>query len=344
MKNNKKNNTFFILLFSFIFLFLLGGVIILLSDNQDEIDDINISIKTIDILISSDATNWSNEIGKSDLVKANTADNKNQLPDFLGYTSTIGYIDIATNFMQMFNVDINTKCLQGNECDRKEYFITSSSTEEKKCYTGNINSLIDNCNKDEQRYVAFDIYLKTDKEANLYLSNISKLYSEDNTSLVNGLRVAFLVEGNISLDEYNSSDGILLAQNLKKAESVTIWEPNYDIHSKDAILKYEEVFNTSSNLKEENNERLKYYGIKSAINEGILYKEVNSDTNNNYFMEVEPNIITVYDNSELKKMNITLNEGVTKIRIYVWLEAMDIDSLVDEKIDELSINLGLINK
>ena len=109
--------------------------------------------------------------------------------------------------------------------------------------------------------------------------------------------------------------------NTGAASVVTLWEQNYDVHTPSGIAQAKDVYghDTVANGAP----ALAYKGLINTITtaEDILQSD-SSDTTK--FQDVTPTIKTTdafADNQSL----FTLKAGITKIRIYMWVEGQDVD-------------------
>ena len=115
-------------------------------------------------------------------------------------------------------------------------------------------------------------------------------------------------------------------QSLAGGESVIIWEPNSGSHTANAIGNANTYYSFLTGLDQitvsDNNAKLPYEGIKAEFDTGILLNETNKTSNPDYFADVTTfDTKANHDGVELFK----IKKGVTKYRIYFWVEGQDID-------------------
>lgn len=252
------------------------------------------------IEISADAKDWSTIITQEDISKASETypGSINQLPMTMEPVST-GKI-VNNGKLQMYYGYTENK---GND-----YMLLASKDSEQSGTEG--------------RYMAFDIFLKSDTDTRLYLTNTSGASYEGITpGIQNSVRFAFLVEGNV-LDKQN----YLSAQTLNEAsaDSTYIWEPNYDTHSENGIKNAQQVYGIK--VSESNSERIIYDGLISDIkkDDNILVNEASEANHPDKFKKVNVDYATKAENEENVEI-FSLKEGITKVRVYIWLEGQDVD-------------------
>ena len=168
-------------------------------------------------------------------------------------------------------------------------------------------------------FLTFDMYFKSDVTKPVFLGRNSKVtYKDESTGIENTLRIAFVNEGTTTSDNIKDIQG--LKTNDKK--NISIWEPNYDSHTENAIKAASAIYNLD--IDNRDNKKISYYGIKSEIDSPVLINSTDSKyielvqnvlyTNEEYHNESGENILLFY-----------LNYGITKIRVYAWVEGQDVD-------------------
>lgn len=192
----------------------------------------------------------------------------------------------------------------------------------------------------KNHYIAFDIFLKNvsgspfpdnlyiDKETSVSYDN--SIYN-DTDGTINSLRLGF-----VKINSVPRKTDVNIIQNLvcdNKCESV-IYEPNPTLHSSDSI------------------ERAKKYGINlidgryiptyAVIAEGNLLELANGQEGSGFPLDEEHFALQkTYTN--IDKSLFQVPNGVTKVRVYIWVEGQDIDSLeTNSRGAKVSINISLI--
>ena len=174
-------------------------------------------------------------------------------------------------------------------------------------------------------FVAFDIFLKNDSGSpiadNLFLTEqtfarFNGEYGEEMNSLLNTTRFGFVKMGSVSHD----TDPTVIQQMgcVGTCEQV-IYEPNHDLHTD---LSIENALDYGINLVDGQGfptyAMIKDGGpiaLKNAVSGSVLL-------DNNYFA-----LQDTITNNELNTPIMRIPDGITKVRVYVWLEAQDIDSI-----------------
>lgn len=284
------------------------------------VGNIDVKVQTEGSLeISADGTDWKALVDYNNIISVHDNSYRtstNQLPSYIKPVSTIGNLD-NNGFMQMYLGVISNDNL-GN------YTVSSTKEEEKE----------ENGEDTSGNYIAFDIFLRTTSTKDLYLTNESKIfYNGNSTGTENATRVAFIVEGNVPNGTPLNTIQSLTTTNTN---NVYIWEPNYDTHTSMGVANARSVYGI--NTTETNGEALSYDGIKTTFTEQVELSKATSTLYPNYFQTVTPNIKTVKNYTEFQPL-FTLMEGITKLRVYMWLEGQDVDCENNASIGNLTLAL-----
>lgn len=265
--------------------------------------DVNVEAKN-GLQISVDGTNWKSIIQNEDITGATATytTSVNQLPETLEPVSTTGETDASTGFMNMYYGTVEPD-------DDGNYILASEKTTETSGTAG--------------KFIAFDLFFKVEKDTPVYLStNSNVVATKDKTDLglQNAARVAFVNEGNVA-----SGTAVGTIQALKGAVNTYIWEPNYDVHKPAAVANAYDVYGITTT--ETGASALQYDGIKAEFEKATgvkLVRESNATNHSDLFATVTPNYKTKvgFDTNESL---FTLSKGVTKIRVYMWIEGQDVD-------------------
>ena len=190
-------------------------------------------------------------------------------------------------------------------------------------------------------YLAFDIFIKNDTGSpmsdNLYFETTSLIHAPDETDeemqgLVNSFRVGIVKIGSVPLDASVSQIQNIECDNNCKS---IIYEPNSKFHTPLSI------------------ERAKKYGVElidgdtfptyAYIKEGGPIYVDNSISGSS---KIDRNHFTVQEtltDDELNTPIFDIPNGITKARVYVWIEGQDIDSLeTNSKGTEVEISIDFI--
>lgn len=276
--------------------------------------DVNVGVSS-GLQISTDATNWKTKVSNDDITTptAWTA-NSNMFPSELTPVSTGGEVDATTGFMQMYSGVVGTDT-QG------EFTLTSASllADEKKGTTG--------------KYIAFDIFLRTETAGNVYLTTDSNVTpkvtngtAEEDKGLKNASRVAFVVEGNA---DATTAAATMQGWHGATKDKVTIWEPNAGSHTSYGVSAANEYYAKTVTVGDANT-ALAWDGIYAPITTGVRLNKANKTDNATYFEAVGAtsgiaSLITTNASPTAYSVLMNLAKGVTKIRIYMWIEGNDVD-------------------
>ena len=106
-------------------------------------------------------------------------------------------------------------------------------------------------------------------------------------------------------------------------QDVYIWEPNYDTHTEYGISNARGVYGIDIT---NNSNPVPYDGIKAPItsDKNILLGNANKVTAADYFDNVTIGYKTTTTNAKYLQI-FSLSKGISKVRIYMWIEGQDID-------------------
>lgn len=315
-KRRKKRIRYLIFLLFLTSLYLTTAAYSWFSTNRTVyISELSIKVQTQGgIEISADARNWSTRINQADIINANSTyqSSINQLPMTMEPVST-GKL-VSNGKLQMYHGYTENK---GND-----YILLATKDEEKE-------------GTKEGKFMAFDVFLKTENETRLYLSNTSGAsYQGITPGIENSVRFAFLVEGNI-----NDKTNYIAAQNLNNATVNTtyIWEPNYDSHSENGIRNASQVYGL--NVNNLDGKQILYDGLISNISKtnNVLVSDANADKYPDLFKRVNVDYLTKKEFSDNVEI-FSINPGITKVRIYIWIEGQDVDCENKSAIGNIEFN------
>ena len=293
MKKNKRKTS----LKSTLLLLLLTAILLISSSYAWFTSNKTVTVSTIEVnvaamnglQISTDAQNWKSIITVDEITKGYT-DHKNQVPAVLQPVSTDG--TVVAGYMNMFLGTVTTSAAGA-------FQLSSTKETEAAGTTGN--------------FIAFDIFLKVDTKTDVYLTSASGVKAK-NTSvgLENAARIAFVNEGHLG-----NGNAVTSYQKMSSGSDSYIWEPNNNAHTDAAISHafstYGETINSTSVMAN-------YLGIKSQFTNVALNDK--TDTN---FATVTPDLSTGTQTPVPTDAFVTLEAGVTKFRVYMWVEGQDVD-------------------
>lgn len=287
--------------------------------------DVNVSTSS-GIQISTDGTNWKSVITNTDITGAisNYAAAVNQLPETLEPVSTAGVVD-STGKMEMFLGKVVANESTGD-------FILSATKSTETNSSGSTST---------GKFVVFDIFLKNEQNETLYMTpNSTVAYRNSDSGIKNATRIAF-----ITLGHTTTSDTIANIQALNSGTSSTvkIWEPNYDVHTANGVANAISPYGITTLNIGANNAWVAYSGVKAEVPASANIKRENATqtVNSTYFTDVNPDIKTVegYTTSQTLTATDGLVAGITKMRIYMWVEGQDVDCENNASGGEIRFNL-----
>ena len=299
-------------LFLAIIMILFVGVVLTTStyawftaNRTVTVESIDVTVTTSEGLqISTDAADWKSIIINDDITGADWTGVVNQLPtgtNLLSPVSTVGNVD-SNGFMEMYK-----GVVKENKTTGRNNLTASKSTE---------------INETAGDFVAFDLFFQSSIEQDVYLTSNSKVTVSEGktaTGIENAARVAFIKEGSVAYGASAAS-----AQTLKGSLEKFIWEPNYDVHTAAAISSAQSIYGKTVYATGSAQDTI--LGVKAPIpeNTGI---ELNS-TSGTYFGSVNPSptgsvASGIPDSSYLKAFKVAA--GITKVRVYMWIEGQDVD-------------------
>lgn len=360
-KKNKENKRRLLLL-----ILLLVVTVVMLStatyawftsNKVVNVDDLNVNVRAVNGLeISADAIEWGTIIDKDDLIGASSNYNNeiNQLPDSLGHASTVLSLTNA-GLMQMYDGIVVSNCPGGGtDCDNPTYTLSTRLANEGRCYDsdgkGNTNSsAVPKCTSTNAHFMAFDIFLKVDRDdTQLYLTANADVLdtsaSGNDLGIKNTTRVAFVVEGYMDSTTYYgiTDDDYSTIQDARNGSgTVKLWEPNAGSHTVRGVRNASTYYGITSLSAGDSNSPVAYDGVNKEFNDVPLTEtRVASGTYGSNFTAMSPDIVTNAGgqgrtNNEL----IVLNNGVTKVRVYFWVEGNDVDTENTATGSDMKLNL-----
>lgn len=279
--------------------------------------DVNVAASN-GLQVSVDAINWKTLITAADIKGAGTTYGSavNQIPTQPSEpVSTIGEVDPTTGFMKMFKGVIESNA-SGN------YILTANQETETH---GNENG----------KFIAFDLFFQVNMDTPIYLTANSSVKALNTSSgIENAGRVAFIEQGNAAAGTSAST-----IQALKAADntSLKLWEPNYDVHTAAAVKNASD--NYGINTSQTGGTLLAYHGVKKDITSAANIP-LNS-TAEEFFAPVTPTNTSPAAGipADAYSSLMTLKAGITKVRIYMWVEGQDVDCENNASGGSLSFNL-----
>ena len=352
-KKNRKFRSLILLLFLTIVMFGASTYAWFTANRVVSIESIDVHVETSDGLqISTNGSTWKSVVTQSDIKTGAYAGANNFIPETLDAVSTSGATTqnntAKTRVLNMYSSVIGTDTTSGL------YTLATNSVDEST---------------DKTKFVAFDLFFKVSAKKKVYIntsdsgSNVVMAENSSDRGLKNAARVAFVPIGEAA--------STATVQDITQAyyanfPSVKIWEPNNDLHSTAVVnsvgVEYGYTGNTA--LTASGGSPVTYYGIKAPIptDKAVdLISAVNGTVtqyDSTTFSEtVSPGTVTssggIYSTSGLLLSTpgtlaantdyhiFTLNAGVTKMRVYMWIEGQDIDCENNASGTDITFNLEL---
>lgn len=307
--NHKKSRRLLLLLL----LLCFTGVILTTSTYAWFTSNETVAVNTITvniaaqngIQVSTDGTNWKSIIQTTDITSASNtyAAAVNQLPQSLEpVSSALTVTDDGK--MDMFYGQVAAN-------DAGDWYLSANKSVEANGTTG--------------KFIAFDLFIKSDTTSNFYMTPNSKVTTadEDDKGIKNASRVAYVVLGNTTAD-----DTVANIQKLgttgAAASPVYLWEPNYDVHKTNAIAHARDTYGLTI-TEGPNAKRVNYDGIMADVPvDTVKVGEANATKHATQFKAVTSNYLTTAANANYTQI-FGITAGVTKVRIYMWVEGQDVD-------------------
>ncbi|MBQ8784220.1 MAG: hypothetical protein IJZ57_10680 [Clostridia bacterium] len=164
--------------------------------------------------------------------------------------------------------------------------------------------------QDAAGLIAFDLFFKVANETPVYFDT-STFTDTSNSKINSALRVAFTPLGNVAIGTDAATATAL--HTFTAGTSNIFYEIDSLTRSDDAAaLSIAEGALTTRGLKSDNG------GNTLGTQNGVIDNTANTDV---------PNAKLVTDQSADSEKVFTLNAGITKMRVYIWVEGQDVDCL-----------------
>ena len=323
-ERQKRLKSLILLLFLTIVLLSTSTYAWFTANRSVSIDPINVNIAASSGLqISTNASEWKTLITTTDITGVTGySTNLNQLPSILAPVSTGGTTDSSTGHLKFYK-----GVVAGDESNGGAMSLTATkSPDEAAGTTGD--------------FVAFDIFLKVDSQSDIYLENGSGVKSTTgytDKGLQYAARYAFVIEGTVA-----GTDTAANAQAKKEASAVYVVEPNYDAHTSTGVSNASTYYNLTTTAGTSGVAAVNYVGVIDTIPTPIVLQQTNpgGTPDSSKFASISGLMRTnvAYSNADssyeaytgtskaahLLKV-FTLPAGITKIRVYMWVEGQDVD-------------------
>lgn len=322
MKRRKKNRLFYLLLLLFVTVISLSvsSYAWFTSNRLVKVDLLNVSVKAQGgIEISVDGSNWKSSVSADDITKAreNYPNSVNQIPSVLEPVSSV--MDIDNGKVKLFyGVALNNS--------DGDYILDTTRSIEEESFGNDSNG----------KFVTFDLFLKVNKDTDLYLTPESNVTYGGDTSfgIENAVRFAFVLEGSTFT---GSSLDVIQNLTTNDRNNVYVWEPNYDVHTLNGVNNARDVYGINIGTTSDS---LLYDGVAKEFDKdkNITTTKANSKYYPEYFSTVKVDYYTISGfNNNVKMFNI--KNGISKIRVYMWIEGQDVDCENNASIGNVALSL-----
>lgn len=269
--------------------------------------EVNVSVQG-GIQISADGRLWSSHLSTAEIANPTYyTTNVNQLPETLEAVSSGLTLDPTTGRMGMYHGNVDTSY--------SPYRLSSVKLTDTQGTTGH--------------YVAFDVFIKADSDAPLFLttsSNVSVPLGQDDTGIKNAARVAFVELGHTENIAATEDVYQTLLYTDASNRKVRMWEPNYDVHTDAAVAHALSTYGAV--ITKTGGSRVNYDGVDAEFTvtdpNPVLVSEANATIHSTRFKAVP----AIYQTTEAFPSPIsvwTVPRGVMKMRWYMWIEGQDYD-------------------
>ena len=314
------------------------GILLIFSAYAWFSTSLNVKIKTFNMIVSRnsglsisfDAINFDQSIEISEDILINKL--VETYPNNLSQWAGNGLIPVSTrgiaNSNNYFYEIYESSGVKYKNRDLEKGYITTTLSRENQRRTVN-------------KYIAFDLFIKNETGSpvsdHLFLEQNTEFMmtsdsDEEMTGLVNSARIGFVKVG--SVPHNTPATTIQNLQCNNNCQSI-IYEPNSTNHTS---LSIERAKKFGINLRDGN--EFPTYAYKKAGGPFELIDTISGSIglDYNYFVQQE-----TISTDAFERPLFTIPDGITKMRVYVWIEGQDIDSLeTDSEGAEVSISINFI--
>ena len=310
-KRKKKMRTLILLLFLTIIMLGTSTYAWFTANKVVTINALNVQVQTAGgIQISTNAKDWKSVITKSDITT--------------GYSYNSGAV-ASVNQVPTEVTAVSSNCLANSSGTDQGRINMFSSVITNNASTGkyDITTVKENdANGTTGKYIAFDVFLRLDSQSTVYMtpeSNVTKVGNEER-GLKNAARVAF-----IQLGQGLSSTAYETMAAWNTPAGVKVWEPNYDAHTDVVINSVAPEYGVTLSQTNGVYDPVAYKGVSSVTGPQDLIATVKGNPIQAGTAAVTVNFRTKETNTEYITFYENMPAGVTKYRIYMWVEGQDID-------------------
>ena len=329
-ERRKRLRSLILLLFLTIVLLSTSTYAWFTSNRTVNINPIDVNVSTASGLqISTNASEWKTLITTTDITSVTGYQNNlNQLPSLLSPVSTAGLPVSNTGYLDFY---IGT--VAGDDTNGGAMSLTAVQSQQEIGQSAAAGTSGD--------FIAFDIFLKVDIASDIYLdlgSGVTVTSNQVDKGLQYASRYAFVIEGTVA-----GTDSAANAQALHGATAVYVIEPNYDGHTSTGVNNASTYYGISTTAATSGVAAVSYVGVKAAISTPIELHATNTgatyDSNkfapitnlyrtNVAYSTADASNYAAYkgNTAESHYLNVfSLPAGITKVRVYMWIEGQDVD-------------------
>ena len=368
-QRKKKLRSLILLLFLTVVMLSTATYAWFTANKSVSIDPIDVHVAASSGLqISVNANEWKTVISNSDIANPGINDwaHTNMLPYELTPVSTDGTV---TSGKLVFYHGV----VEGNANDGGAMSLTTTGPITEAQYVYTLNAQSERVYPTEQGtikadFVAFDMFLKNDDTSNVdvYLTAGSGVTITDGTTGADGLqnaaRYAFVQEGTGP-----STTAEATVRGWTGGTGAIIVEPNYDLHTDVAVTTADQYYKLTTTANTANTAPVPYYGVISEsgptrllnTNPGTGNATSSSDfasvtsTGGIRYTNTAYSTSTAASHADIRSIQgetttngtyhkiFTLAPGVTKFRVYMWVEGQDVDCENNASNAYLRFNIGL---
>lgn len=281
------------------------------------------------IALSGASYAWFTMGSKADLekldVKVQAASGMQISMDAANWKSTLTTDDIKANISTTYTAATNQFPSENMLPVSTVGTVTSGKQE---MFVGTITNALLSASKETDtagasgNYIAFDVFFNMTANKDLYLDSKSKVtFTGTDSGTQYSARVSFL---NLGVANTPALARALQGTDLTKADY--IWEPNALAHTQYAVDNGFATGLTETTKKT-------YNGVNKAISTAI-----DPSKDNDALTAVTTNYISQNTSGETADQAklLSLETGINKVRIYIWVEGQDIDCNNDVSVDGIS--------
>ena len=328
----------------FIFITFLTTILLIISSYAWFSTSLNVSIKFFDLVVSTDSglfisldgVNFSESVEVS--VDSVIRDLRELYPNHTNQWPSGGMWPVSSNGIRNSNSDKfdvfigEIRRPRGKDNKEQESYLNTSRFTESTASASNL-------------YVAFDIFLKNVSNSpypdNLYFNEdtfidfeeeVDEERRESMSGIMNSLRMGMVKMGSVS-----SNSDVNMIQNIRCNNNceMVIFEPNSRTHSQVSIEKAAELGITLVGGE--------YVPTYAVISEGRRLQHMNGQPGSGIPLDTEHFALQrTIDEADFERPLFQIPNGVTKMRVYVWIEGQDVDSLETHSLGApIYIGIGL---